>query len=97
MYSRPVAGVRKVGGSSPPEFWKLKNNKCAKEYSDFFTTGDPILNHLMILYVHKIKPVHKDKTDAINLANVVYNFVGEKANRKQVFHLENFQRTISSL
>lgn len=41
------------------------------------TTGISRLNHLMILHVHK------DKTDPINLLDVVNNFVGEKANKKQ--------------
>jgi len=43
------------------------------------TTGDSRLNRLMILHVHK------GKTDAINLVDVANDFVGEKANRKQLF------------
>ena len=43
------------------------------------TTGDSRTNHLVILYARK------DKTDAINLVDVAYIFVGEKASRKQFF------------
>ena len=43
------------------------------------TKGDSRLNHLMMLLVHK------DRTDALTLANVANDFVGEKENRKQLF------------
>ena len=42
-------------------------------------TGDSILNHLMMLHVHK------DRTDAPILVDVTNDFVGEKENRKQLF------------
>ena len=42
--------------------------------------GDSTLNHLMMLHVHK------DRTDALTLVDVLANdFVGEKENRKQLF------------
>ena len=38
-----------------------------------------ILNHLMMLHVHK------DRKDALTLVDVPDDFVGEKENRKQLF------------
>ena len=43
------------------------------------TTGDSRLNHLMMLHVHK------DRTDALALADVANDFVGGKENPKQLF------------
>ena len=49
------------------------------------TTGDPRLNHLMMLHVHK------DRTDALTLVDIANDFVGEKESNC----LANFPQTIS--
>jgi len=43
------------------------------------TTGDPRLNHHMVLQVHK------DGTDVSTLVDIANDFVGEEENRKQLF------------